>query len=204
MLDTAGNVLNQIMADNWLHLHLPEEGKKKNFRVSFKSLRDISNPQRVCLIVVPEQIISVFIMKAQKTCILKHFLPSFICESGSFVLLLLQTVRPERAPVQIKSGYHIIKEEKVPCPDYIRGVLAVWFLRFWHFSLCNEQMLLRPRHECASEVRQTRHSQSGLALAIQANTWSRERGPAKAKASSQAVEPASKSLRASSEGATLN
>lgn len=28
MLDTAGNVLNQIMADNWLHLHLPEEGGK--------------------------------------------------------------------------------------------------------------------------------------------------------------------------------
>lgn len=28
MLDTAGNVLNQIMADNWLHLHLPQEGKK--------------------------------------------------------------------------------------------------------------------------------------------------------------------------------
>lgn len=27
MLDTAGNVLNQIMADNWLHLHLPEEGQ---------------------------------------------------------------------------------------------------------------------------------------------------------------------------------
>lgn len=28
MLDTAGNVLNQIMADNWLHLRLPEEGKE--------------------------------------------------------------------------------------------------------------------------------------------------------------------------------
>lgn len=126
MLDTAGNVLNQIMADNWLHLHLPEEGKK-HFRLSFKSLRDISNPQRVCLIVVPDQIISVFIMKA---CILKQFLPSSVCESGSFVLLFLQTVRPERAPVQIKSGYHIIKEEKVPCPDYIRGVLAVCFLWF--------------------------------------------------------------------------
>lgn len=177
MLDTAGNVLNQIMVDNCLHLHLPEEGKK-HFRLSFKSLRDISNPQRVCLIVVPDQIISVFIMKAQKTCILKQLLPSFIYKSGSFVLLLLQTVRPERAPVQIKSGYHIIKEEKVPCPDYIRGVLAVCFLWFWHFSLCNEQMQPRPRHECASEVRQTRHSQSGLALAIQANTWSRERGPA--------------------------
>lgn len=128
MLDTAGNVLNQIMADNWLHLHLPEEGK--HFRLSFKSLRDISNPQRVCLIVGPDQIISVFIMKAQKTCTLKQFPPSSICESGSFVLLFLQTVRPERAPVQIKSGYHIIKEEKVPCPDYIRGVLAVCFLWF--------------------------------------------------------------------------
>lgn len=46
------------------------------------------------------------------------------------MLLLFQTVTPERAAVQIKSGYHIIKEEKVPCPDYIRGVLAVWFLWF--------------------------------------------------------------------------
>lgn len=137
-------------------------------------------------------------MKAQKTCILKQFLLSFIWKSGSFVLLFLQTVRPERAPVQIKSGYHIIKEEKVPCPDYIRGVLAVWFLRFWHFSLCNEQMPLRPRHECASEVRQTRHSQPGLALAIQANTWSRERAGRQRQAArqwSQSVRPSEPAVR---------
>lgn len=62
MLDTAGNVLNQIMADNWLHLHLPEEGGK-HFRLSFKSPQDISNPERVCLIVAPDQIISVFVIK---------------------------------------------------------------------------------------------------------------------------------------------
>lgn len=143
-------------------------------------------------------------MKAQKTCTLKQFPPSSICESGSFVLLLLQTVRPERAPVQIKSGYHIIKEEKVPCPDYIRGVLAVCFLWFWHFSLCNEQMLPRPRHECASEVRQTRHSQSGLALAIQANTWSRERASQQRQAARQWKQPVRPSEPAVRETRSIN
>lgn len=63
----------------------------------------------------------------------------------SSVVLQLEAVRLDKAPVQIKSGYHIIKEEKVLCPDYIRGVLAVWFLRFWHFSLRNERMLPQPR-----------------------------------------------------------
>lgn len=72
-----------------------------------------------------------YIIKAHKTCTVKQFkfcLPS--CYAESSVALQLQAVRPDMAPAEIKSGYHIIKEEKVQCPDYIRGVLAVWFLWF--------------------------------------------------------------------------
>lgn len=47
--------------------------------------------------------------------------------AGKLLGPLTSSCQAGKAPDQIKSGYHIIKEEKVLCPDYIRGVLAVWF-----------------------------------------------------------------------------